>query len=136
MGTDDIQKRIDAISQTMSGRTKVCAVSFELGAHIEPRVYIRHNPQFSSNWNEEQGMFFKVGRDGESIEAVLNVAQAWASSLPSKEEADLAAFRDKLADTIEHGTRIGVDIEVVNPLMEAMKRLSENAITHQTVEAA
>lgn len=136
MHTDDIQKRIDAIAATMSGRTKVCAVNFEIGASVEPRAYIRHNPKLSSNWNDEEGMFFKVGRDGDTIDAILTAAQAWASKLPTREETDLAIFRDKLADTIEHGNRIGVDIEVVNPLMEAMKRLSENVLTHQPVEAA
>lgn len=65
------------------------------------------------------------------IAEILNNADDLIASLPSPEEAKMAEFTAHLAKTIELGHANGIDVEFVNPLTEAMKRLSENAITHQ-----
>ena len=132
MQTSDIQKRIDGIATAMLGRTKPRTIHFTLDAHGSPHVYISHNPKMTDSYHDEVSAFFKLGdRGSDTIDAILSKAEAYVAALPTREEADLALFRDKLADTIEHGKRVGIDVEDVNPLIEAMKRLSENALTHQ-----
>ena len=131
MQTEDVQTRIDTIAKAMSGRTKLVSVSFWMDANVESKVYINHNPKFTDEYRDNVAMFFNLGRDGDSIDAILGAAEEWAASLPTRDEAERASFMDKLAGVIEHGRRIGIEDGFVNPLVEMMKRLSENALTHQ-----
>lgn len=131
MKTEDVQTRLDAVAKAMSGRTKTESVCLWLDANVTPRIYVRHNPKFTKEYRDEVSVSFQFGRDGSTVEAILDAADAWASSLPTRDEAERAAFMDKLGDIIEHGKRIGIEDGFVNPLLDMMKKLSENAITHQ-----
>lgn len=131
MNTTEIQTRIDALSDAMIGRTKVKSCCFWMDAHEAQKVYIRHNPALSDNYLDEVSLSFRIGTHGDTPEAVLDAADAWAASLPTRDEAERAAFMDKLAGVIEHGKRIGIEDGFVNPLLDLMKKLSENAITHR-----
>jgi len=51
-------------------------------------------------------------------------------NLPTPEEAEHQEFLKLLARVVEKGRDVGIDDLVINPLVEAMKKLSENAITH------
>ena len=51
-------------------------------------------------------------------------------ALPDEKTAAEDEFRRALARTIEIGKRNGIDVDFVNPLIEQMKRLSENILTH------
>ena len=53
------------------------------------------------------------------------------ANLPSPEEAEHEEFLKLLARVVEKGKDIGVDGLVLNPLIDSMKRLSENVITHR-----
>lgn len=72
---------------------------------------------------------------GVDIAEMLDKADALIAMLPSIEEARMAEFTNLLAQTIELGNAHGIDVQFVNPLTEAMKRLSENALTHQPEQA-
>lgn len=127
----EIQKRVDSIELAMRGKTKTKAVHFTQEAHAVPYVYISHNPKLTDNWHDEEAKFLRLGKGIDTVEALLDAADAFAASLPTKDEAERAAFLGKLSDTIEYGHKIGIEVEFVNPLVEAVKRLSENALTHQ-----
>lgn len=131
MNTTEIQTRIDAIAKAMSGRTKVRYCSFDIKANEAPKIFISHNPKFTGKWEDDVSQSFQVGRDGGAPAAILDAADAWVAALPTRDEAERAAFMDKLAGVIEHGKRIGIEDGFVNPLLDLMKKLSENALTHR-----
>lgn len=70
-------------------------------------------------------------RHGGSIAEQLDAAMEHAVALPDPAEREMAMFRRKLADLIDDGRNAGIDLEFLNPLSDTMKRLSENAITHE-----
>ena len=72
---------------------------------------------------------------GVGVQEKIDNADAIIAGLPSIEEARMAEFTNLLAQTIEMGKAHGIDVQFVNPLTEAMKRLSENALTHQPERA-
>jgi len=135
MTADEIQTRIDAIAKAMEGRTKVGTVTYWLDNHGPQKVHIRHNPKFTGEWHDDVSQSFRTGVNGDTPADILDAADAWAASLPTRDEAERAAFMDKLAGVIEHGKRIGIEDGFVNPLLDLMKKLSENALTHQSGDA-
>jgi hypothetical protein len=65
------------------------------------------------------------------FDRALAVAQTAIAALPDLTERNKAAFLEKLDEVIALGRKTGIDVNYVNPLIETMKRLSENIITHQ-----
>ena len=132
MDHSDIQGRVDALELSMRGKTATKRVEFKLTAHEDAAVYVRHNPTFSADWNDEKWKYFTVGREGiAGVEGLFTAAAEFVASMPTKEDVQRAAFIEKLSTVIEFGNKIGIEVEHINPLVELSKRLSENAITHQ-----
>jgi len=131
MNTTEIQERLDNLEVALRGKTKPVRVSFEILPHEAGALYVRHNPKFSSDWHDEAYKFFKVGREGDTIEDLFSAAHRYVTDLPTKEEAERDAFLGMLGGVIEFGNKIGIEVEHINPLVELSKKLSENAITHQ-----
>ena len=77
---------------------------------------------------DEQDHFY---RSGDDIEEALSAADAHIATLPSRDEAKLRHFMTALGDVIDMGRANTIEVEFVNPLVETMKRLSENALTFQ-----
>ncbi len=133
MDIADIQARIDSMPAALNAKGK-----------REPSVYVSLNANSSTSlmltWkrvagdppprygNGEHISHHIVGVD---ISTLIDKADAIIASLPSIEEARMTEFTNLLAQTIEMGNAHGIDVQFVNPLTEAMKRLSENALTHQ-----
>lgn len=63
--------------------------------------------------------------------ASVGLAQAFIDEMPGKAERDKSEFMALLAETVEYGNKVGIEVDHMNPLLEAMKRLSENIITHE-----
>lgn len=127
MNTEDIQPRIDAVNALVTAKgLRECQVSFRVEAHMMTSC--------GALWYEGQhGHDFRSYATGQGEpEEVLSKIEAWANDLPTIDERRMAEFTELLAKTIEMGNQYGVDVQFVNPLMEAMKRLSENAITDQS----
>jgi len=68
---------------------------------------------------------------GDSFQEVLDKALAFIQQLPSAEQATLHEFMAKLGKLIDAGKADGIDLDYMNPLLDTMKRLSENVITFQ-----
>lgn len=132
MDTDEIQRRLDAMVSAMldKGKREPNATMF-VNANAEPRVMLKWKRTASdpvSIYGADDITNFLTGAFGE----ILDNADNLISGLPTPEQARMAEFTAQLAATIELGKANGIDVQFVNPLTEAMKRLSENAITDGT----
>lgn len=92
--------------------------------YIVPKKYGAH-----SDWEKEYQHFF-----GDSFEQCVGKAEAFIMALPSAQQASLHAFMDKLGKLIDVGKSEGIAVDFLNPLLDTMKRLSENVLTYQPTE--
>lgn len=94
------------------------------------RIYIwlawekQHNPEY-------HGQQYTVLCKGDTIDMALADAMVKLKKLPSAKDENTRAFMRDLGKLIDNGRKIGLEVEFMNPLVESMKRLSENIITHQ-----
>lgn len=126
MNFTEIQQSIDSIAGNLADKVKVNDVYFTAACYQGPRLAISYNPKFSSDWLDEVRQTFH----GDPL-TILTDADEWVRAQPTKAERERDAYLSRLADAIEFGRKIGIDDALVNPLVEAMKRLSENIITKQ-----
>lgn len=129
MNTNEIQARIDRMPAALNvkGRREP-EVMYWINANSHSQVVIQWKNSKADSWGSK--VDFNVIR-GETVEELLDNADAFIAAMPSPEAARMAEFTEALAGVIELGRQNGIDVEFVNPLTEAMKRLSENALTHQ-----
>lgn len=132
MDTTEIQKRIDALVPLMLAKgLKRPIAEFELNSNQTPVLWtkwVKINPDYDGQ--QEYHAHY-----ADNIDAMFAAAQAKIADLPSPDERRQSEFMTALASVIELGRANGIDVQFVNPLTEAMKRLSENAITHLKVVA-
>ena len=83
------------------------------------------------DFNTECKTFF-----GDTFDEVAAQAIAFINALPDAKTARLHDFMGQLGKVIDSGRDLGIDVDYLNPLTDAMKRLAENALTHQPAEAA
>lgn len=125
MNTTEIQERLDAMAPRMSAKGKrdpEARLSF--AANAQPYMSISWQKPNSERSYDRAHLAFKV----DTVIDALNAADNAITDMPSIEEARMAEFTEKLAAVIELGNQHGIDVQFVNPLIDAMKRLSENAI--------
>lgn len=123
MNTTEIQKRIDAIATAMLAKAlPQPAAEFELTSHADPQVILKWKTDDIYN-----GYHFIRGH----LDAIFDEADAYVAALPSPEEAKMTAFLSALGKAVDLGKKNDIDVEVVNPLVALMKRLSKNALQHQ-----
>lgn len=127
MEVNEIQRRLDVMVSALLGKGKIQPdARFVVSANAPTLV--------SVSWVKRNAVQ-KYDRDYKAFTApgaILADAEAFIAALPDLETERMAEFTERLAATIEMGREIGVDAEFVNPLVEAMKRLSENAIMDQS----
>lgn len=126
MHTSAIQTAIDSLYEHLHEKTKVGSITFTLQYATGPRLTICYNPKFSTDWNDDKYQSFHG-----DPQTILDDASDWALAMPTRAENERQAYLERLAEAVEYGRRVGIDEVLVNPLVEAMKRLSENIITHQ-----
>lgn len=68
---------------------------------------------------------------GNSLAGAFEEARRTIASWPSADEVQHHTFMKQLGRLIDAGRDGGIEDDYLNPLTEAMKRLSENVITHQ-----
>lgn len=126
MNTTEIQERLNAMAPRMSAKGKVDPETrLSFAANSQPFLSISWQKTDGSTGYNRAHISFRV--DAGIVDA-LNAADNAITDMPSIEEARVAEFTEKLAAVIELGNQHGIDVQFVNPLIEAMKRLSENAI--------
>lgn len=126
MDTNEIQRRLDVMASVMVGKGKVqpearCSLASDTEVVVSVSWVKRNAVQ---KYDRDYKAFRGLG-----IGYMLVDAEAYIAALPDLKTERMAEFTEALASVIEMGREIGVDPQFVNPLTEAMKRLSENAIT-------
>lgn len=129
MNASEIQKRVDELSKAMTAKgLREPDFSFSIRSHNDLKGYATwkaHN--VGSRFGNEKYEFFH----GSTPQEVIDKATAFIASLPSAEEAKRDEFLKALGGVIDLGKSSGIEVEVLNPLLATMKRLSENALTSQ-----
>lgn len=130
MTGDEIQTRCNELSAAMVAKGLVQPTAMLwIESHMDPKV--------SLHWEDmkkPKGVYRTVGhyfRNGDITRMLFAEADAFVAALPDAEEIKLQDFMSALGNVIDMGRANGIDVAFVNPLVETMKRLSENALTHQ-----
>lgn len=127
MDAKKIQDAVNALLAEMVARglrSPQCVAM--ITAQAAPHIYL--------HWDEDGYTYGRteLGR-GETVAEALENAKEILEAIPPKADRDKAEFARLLANAIDKGRAIGVEVEFLNPLTETMKRLSENALTYQPV---
>jgi hypothetical protein len=126
-----IYAAINPLPAALSKKGKVNpSVELQIEANARMEIVMRFKKYGAvSEWDNEYHLF-----SGDSFAQCLEKAKAFVTALPSAEQAKLHGFMDKLGKLIDVGKSEGIAIDYLNPLVDSMKRLSENVITHQPVK--
>ena len=124
----DIYDAINPLPAMLSTKGKVKpSVKFEIEANARVNITMRWQKPFSNNdWEGEYEVLA-----GDNFAQVLKKAKTFIHALPSAEQAKLNNFMGKLGKLIDAGKSEGIEVDYLNPLLDTMKRLSENIITYQ-----
>lgn len=122
MDSKTIQTKIDKLAKAaLNAGLMNVTTEYRLRNDVDPQIVIQHQPA-SSSWADKWEYF----RDGD----IFAKAQAWINALPSPEETARKEFATLIGKALEYGRAKGFDDVMINPLADAMKHLSENAIEH------
>jgi hypothetical protein len=125
---DEIYAAINPLPAMLAEKGKVSpTVDFTIEANAGLNIAIRYRKAYSKNeWDYD----YKV-LAGDTFDEALRKTLAFINDLPSAEQAKLHNFMGKLGHLIDAAQVDGIEVSYLNPLVETMKRLSENVITHQ-----
>lgn len=124
----DEKKIQDAVNALLADMIALGLVKPDCNASIpaasDPYIYL--------HWDEDGCTYGRTEiRHGKTVAEALENAKEILEAIPPKADRDKAEFARLLANAIDKGRAIGVEVEFLNPLTETMKRLSENALTYQ-----
>jgi hypothetical protein len=124
----DIHAAINPLPAKLSKKGKVKPeVTFVIEANAAFNISMSWMKPFSNNdWEHEYECFL-----GDDFATIIRKAVAFIDKLPTAKQAQLNHFMGKLGKLIDAGKDAGIEVDYLNPLLETMKRLSENIITHQ-----
>lgn len=124
---EDIYAAINPLPALLSEKGKVKPnVEFEIEANAGVRIAMSWKKYGAvSDWEKEYQHFY-----GDNFDQCMRKAEAFIAAMPTAEEARLHAFMDKLGKLIDVGKTEGIAVDYLNPLLDTMKRLSENVITY------
>lgn len=127
MTLDEIQASCDSLTKAMSAKAlknplvEFHATSFKSEFTVMTRY--AKDREDRTGFGSDNYEFFK----GSADEAFAK-AEAFIAGLPSPEQTKFLWFAKALGAAIEAGKEGGIDLKFINPLEEAMKRLSKNAL--------
>jgi len=128
----DIYAAINPLPVMLSAKGKTRPeVHFEIEANASLTISLKWHKFGGGDWDNE----YEWCR-GDTFDEALAKAVKFIDELPSAEEARLHAFMGKLGSLIDAGRSEGIAVDYLNPLLDTMKRLSENVITYQPGGAA
>lgn len=132
MTIDEIYAAINPLPAMLSAKGKVkpeAYVSIEANAGIILML----------SWDKRHATY-SYEREYKSssgdFQQALAAAIEFINDLPSAEQAKLHEFMGKLGKLIDAGKDDGIEVAYLNPLIESMKKLSENVITYKPAARA
>jgi hypothetical protein len=133
MTIDDIYAAINPLPAMLARKGKVRPdVTFMVYANAGITLYMNWRKPYSNNdWETDYECF-----TGDTFESAYNKAVQFMNNLPSAEDAKLHHFMGKLGKLIDAAKDDGIEVDYLNPLLDTMKRLSENVITYRPATAA
>jgi hypothetical protein len=130
MTIEDVQQRINTMPAAMNAKgLRNPDAAFSIRANSELTAYLK--------WDDKKtayGSAYHYAKAKMPAE-FLDKLDAFIAALPSQDETRMKEFMTALSDVIELGRQNGIDVDHVNPLVDTMRRLSENIITDQRVAA-
>jgi hypothetical protein len=125
---DEIYTAINPLPAMLTAKGKAKPeVTFIADANASLAITMNWTKPYSPNeWDREYKYF-----SGKDFAEALKAATAFVKGLPSAEQAKLHNFMGKLGSIIDAAKDDGIAVDYLNPLLDTMKRLSENVITHQ-----
>lgn len=125
---EDIYAALNPIPARLSGKGKVNPrVDLTIEANARMHITVKWKKYgAASEWEQDYNVLA-----GDSFGECMEKAEALVAGLPSAEQARLEAFMSKLGKLIDIGKEEGVAVDFLNPLLDTMKRLSENVITYK-----
>lgn len=126
MTIEDAQNRVNAMPAAMNAKgLRNPAARFSIVANEELQAYLSWDDKKTSFGTKYEWVKGKTPAD------ILNKMDAFIAKLPSPEETRMKEFMGALSDVIELGRQNGIEVDFVNPLVDTMRRLSENILTDQ-----
>lgn len=124
----EIYAAINPLPAKLSKKGKVSPeVDFRMEANAGVSITMNWKKPYSYNeWEKSYECFL-----GDDFAQALEKAVAFIKALPTAEQAKLNHFMGKLGNLIDAGKSEGIAVDYLNPLLDSMKRLSENVITHR-----
>jgi hypothetical protein len=102
-------------------------VEFKIEANAGFSIIMGWKKPYTNNeWEKEYQCFL-----GDDVATAVGKAMSFIEELPTAEQAKLHHFMGKLGKLIDAGKSGGIDVDYLNPLIDSMKRLSENVLTYQ-----
>jgi len=125
---DDIYAAINPLPAKLSEKGKARPeTTVMIYANAALSIYMSWKKPYSRNDWETEGEVFT----GDTFAAAHAKAVVFINGLPSAEDAKLHHFMGNLSKLIDDGKDEGIDLDYLNPLLDTMKRLSENVITYK-----
>jgi hypothetical protein len=128
----DIYAAINPLPAALSAKGKVKPEAVLLiDANAGLAILLKWDkPYRSNNWEQDCECF-----SGATFDEAFDKAISFIRELPSAEQAKLHHFMGKLGNLIDAGKDEGIALDYLNPLLDTMKRLSENVITYRPAPA-
>ena len=122
----DVQKRIDPLPASMSAKgLRQPNAQITITANSEMHGHLSWKDK-----REHYGSVYEFAR-GKTAAEILGKMEAFIAKLPAPEETRMKEFMAALSQAIDLGRENGIAVEFINPLTEAMQRLSNNILTDQ-----
>lgn len=125
MDYEEIQTCINAIVASMLVKGLVQPeATFYIQADMQPRA--------GASWKKVDGHSsydrqYEFGKAGTPQETLAHLRQ-WVDALPSIEDRQRSDYAKLISKALEYGKQAGFDDVLVNPLKEAMEKLSANIL--------
>lgn len=123
-----MQEQINRLSGAMTVKgLRNPTAEFDLRSNEEPIIVLRWEKAKQSRYETGNYEYLR----GDTCGELLAKAFAFIEKMPSAKEVKFTEFMGALGGVIDLGKENDIEVEFLNPLVATMKRLSENAITHQ-----
>jgi hypothetical protein len=123
---EDVQARINTMPAAMNAKgLRNPDAKFSISANAELAAHL--------GWDDKKTAYGSKYEwiKGKTPSEILRKMDAFIAALPSPDETRMKEFMTALSDVIELGRQNGIEVDFVNPLVDTMRRLSENILTDQ-----